>query len=292
MIHPFIITLAIRDIIFPTLLVGGIALVLGLILGVVSKVFAIPVDKLAEELNSVLPQANCGACGFAGCSSYAAYLSGGGFDTTLCPVGGSGVAEELSAILGLPSKPVTPYVAHVMCNGTLDNTSERYEYEGVRDCASADKLFQGPGKCTYGCIGYGDCIRICPYQAIDIINGIAEINDIKCTGCELCVASCPKNIIEMVPKTNMGYKVECRNLQSGGETRKICSVGCIGCQRCFKICPSEAIRMEGPLAVIDQDKCTKCGKCYEVCPTKSISGPGQYKYNVLLKERRTAKHQP
>lgn len=280
-----IIMLGIMDIIFPTLLVSGIALVLGLIMGLVSKVFAIPSNKLTEELNSVLPQANCGACGFSGCEGYAAYLSGGGFDTTLCSVGGSKVADEISVILGLPSKPVTPYVAHVMCNGTRDNTAERYDYKGTIDCASADKLFQGPGKCTFGCMGYGDCVRVCPYNAIDIVNGIAEINDIKCKACELCIPACPKNIITMVPKTNIGYKVECRNRQAGGETRKVCTVGCIGCQRCFKVCPSDAITMEGPLAVIDQDKCTYCGKCYDVCPTKSISGPEQYKYNVPLKEK-------
>lgn len=274
------VALAISDIIVPTLIVGGISLVLGLILGVVSKLFAMPVNQLQSDLLGILPGANCGACGFSGCEGYAVYLSEGGVDTGKCPVGGSDVSQELASLLGVPAKPVEPVVAHIMCKGTKEHTTRRYEYKGVLGCNAAHGLFSGPGSCTYGCMGYGDCKDKCPYEAIDIIDGIAVINDFKCKACGLCIDICPKKIIFMVPKYNNDYKVECRNKWPGGETKKHCSVGCIGCQRCFKICPVEAITMDGPLAVIDPYKCTHCGKCAEICPTNSISKPAGHNHPV------------
>ncbi len=264
--------LAINDIIIPTLIVGGIALVLGLVLGVVSKVFQISVNKLQSELREILPNINCGACGFTGCEGYADYLAEGGDNTGKCPVGGSDVSQRLAARLGIAAKSVEPSVAHVMCNGTNEHTHKRFEYSGTLTCSSAHSIFSGPGSCTYGCMGYGDCAVACPYNAIDIVNEIAVVNDYKCKACGLCVKTCPKKIIFMVLKYNNNYKVECRNKWPGAETKKHCSVGCIGCQRCFKICPSQAITMDGPLAVIDPFKCISCNKCKEVCPTNSISG--------------------
>jgi len=279
-VNLFYTVLGIREIIFPTLLVGGIAIVLGLILGVVSKLFTIPVNQLQSDLHAILPGANCGACGFSGCEGYAVYLAEGGSNTGKCPVGGSDVSKELAALLGVPAKPMSPMVAHIMCKGTSCNTSKRFQYRGTLGCNAAHGLFSGPGSCTFGCMGYGDCVKICPYGAIDIIDEIAVINDFKCKACELCISECPKKIIYMVPKYDNDYKVECRNKWPGGETKKHCTVGCIGCQRCFKICPSEAISMEGPLAVIDPFKCIHCGKCAEVCPTNSISKPGGHNHPV------------
>lgn len=268
-----IIFLDIMNILIPTLIVSGLALVLGLVLGVVSKVFAVPVNQLEKDISDILPQANCGACGFTGCSGYAQYLAGGGDNTGMCPVGGNDLSIALSEKLGVEAKSVLPTVAHVMCKGSTDHTKKRFEYNGTLSCRSAQTIFSGPNSCTYGCMGYGDCLEACPYSAIDIIDGIAVVNDFKCKACGLCVSSCPKSLIFMIPKYETQYKVECRNRWPGAQTRKNCSVGCIGCQKCFKVCPSDAITMDGPLAVIDQSKCTSCDLCREACPTKSISGP-------------------
>ncbi len=276
----FHIALGIREILVPTLIVGGMTLVLGLILGIVSKVFQIPVNQLQVDLQAVLPGANCGACGFSGCEGYSVYLANGGTETGKCPVGGSDVSSELAALLGVPAKPVVPLVAHVMCKGDCHHTAKRFHYRGTMRCNAAQGIFSGPGSCTFGCMGFGDCVEKCPYEAIDIIDGIAVINKVKCKACGICVTVCPKKIIFIVPRYNNDYKVECRNKWPGGETKKHCSVGCIGCQRCFKICPSEAITMDGPLAVIDPYKCTHCNKCYEVCPTHSISGPEGLKPSI------------
>lgn len=269
-------SLGIREILVPTLIVGGMALLLGLLLGIVSKLFQIPVDPLEAELKELLPGANCGACGFSGCEGYAVYLANGGKDTGKCPVGGSEVSNNIAVLLGIPAKPVLPVVAHVMCHGDCHHTTKRFQYQGTIGCNAAQGVFSGPGSCTFGCMGFGDCVEKCPYDALSIQDGIAVVDEQKCRACGLCVTICPKKIIFIVPKYQNGFKVECRNKWPGGETRKHCSVGCIGCRRCYNICPSDAISMDGPLAVIDPDKCTQCGKCYEVCPTHSISCPPGY----------------
>jgi Na+-translocating ferredoxin:NAD+ oxidoreductase subunit B len=269
-----------REIVLSVLVVGGIALILGVILGIVSKLFQTRKNKLLSDLTETLPGVNCGACGFSSCEGYAKWLAEGGRDTGKCPVGGNEVSDELAGILNIPARSVEALVAHVMCKGTTHNTSKRYEYRGSLGCTAAHSLFSGPNSCTYGCMGYGDCVEVCPYGAIDIVDGIAVINDFKCKACELCVAVCPKKLIFMVPKHNNNFKVECRNKWPGAQTRKHCSVGCIGCQRCVKVCPSNAITMDGPLAVIDPYLCISCGKCYEVCPTKSISSPAEHYHPI------------
>lgn len=263
----------ILNILFPVVIIGGIALVLGILIAIVSKIFQTETNELQEDIMRALPLANCGACGFAGCEAYAKWLADGGKDPGKCPVGGNDVTAILSALIGVDATTSDQMVAHVMCKGTTDNTSKRYEYTGTKTCVSAHAIFSGPNSCTYGCIGFGDCVRACQFGAIDIKDDIAVINELKCTACEQCVPVCPKNIIFMVPKDNKTYKVECRNHWPGGETRKHCKVGCIGCQRCVKVCPVDAIHMEDNLAVIDPKKCINCGKCYEVCPTHSISHP-------------------
>ncbi|MHB8961644.1 MAG: RnfABCDGE type electron transport complex subunit B [Saccharofermentanales bacterium] len=260
-----------QSIMLPTLILGGTALLLGVIMAVVSKVFALKQDPLKEDIQAVLPQANCGACGFAGCEGYAVYLAGGGTDTGKCPVGGSEVSAALAEILGVSVQTLEARAAHVICKGNINCTSERFVYRGIRTCASANALFLGHLSCTYGCLGFGDCVQVCPFDAIDIRDGIAVINEFRCKACEKCVAACPKKIIAMIPKDGNNYKVDCSNHQTGGDTRKHCKVGCIACQRCYKACPSSAITMVDNLAVIDPYKCTSCNKCYEVCPTRSIS---------------------
>ncbi len=269
-----------QSILVPTLILGITALLLGIVMVVVSKVFAVKHDKLKDDLQAALPQANCGACGFPGCEGYAAYLASGGDDTSKCPVGGSEVAASLAGLLGKSVQDVVPLVAHVFCKGDTDCTSERFTYTGTKTCASANALFSGFLSCSYGCLGFGDCVAACPFDAIDIRKGIAVINEYKCKGCEKCVPVCPKKIITMVPKNDNNYKVDCSNHHAGGETRKQCKIGCIACQRCVKACPVEAIVMDNFLAVIDPRKCISCGKCREVCPVGTISDAGDIYMHV------------
>jgi electron transport complex protein RnfB len=262
--------LSLPSVLIPVAIGGGIALLLGVVIMIISKFFAIPVDEKLESIKSLLPGANCGACGYSGCEGYAMALNEGDTNAARCPVGGTETAVELAMLLGLAVPDFTPQVAHVFCQGTLQNTRKRFDYAGTIGCAAAHGLFSGPNSCTYGCMGFGDCVSVCQYKALYIADGIAHVDSSRCTACGMCVTTCPKELIQIIPKHLNAYTVKCRNKWPGAETRKNCKVGCIGCQRCFKICEYGAITMDGPLAVIDQTKCTHCGKCLPVCPTSTI----------------------
>ncbi|MGI6299166.1 MAG: RnfABCDGE type electron transport complex subunit B [Saccharofermentanales bacterium] len=268
----FALTATEPNVALPIIITAVLAAVLGIVIVLVANAFALPEDQRFDEIRGILPGANCGACGYSGCDGYARAMTDGlTTDCALCTVGGADVAYDLAIALGEPEPDFTAQVAQVMCQGTTDYTQKRYEYSGTLSCSAAHGLFSGPNSCTYGCMGYGDCVAACNYKAITIENGIAVIDRDLCTACGLCVKTCPKNLIYMVPKRLNTYAVRCRNKWPGAQTRKNCSIGCIGCRKCFKVCEDDAITMDGPLAVIDQEKCTQCGKCRAVCPTGSIA---------------------
>ena len=264
------ILVSFSTILLPIAICGGIALILGVVIVITSQLFALPVDEKLDRIRSALPGANCGACGYSGCDAYAAALNEGETNTGKCPVGGKETALELSVLLDIDPPSFIPQVAHIFCQGTGKNTQKRYDYSGTISCAAAHGLFSGPNSCTYGCIGFGDCVSVCPYQAIYLADGIAHIDSSRCKACGLCVRTCPKELIEIIPKHYNAYTVSCRNRWPGAQTRKNCKIGCIGCRRCFQVCPSGAITMDGPLASINQTLCTHCDKCREVCPTHAI----------------------
>ena len=259
-----------NDILLPVLVLAGVGLFFAIVIVVVSRFFAVEENKRQMEIRDLLPGVNCGACGYSSCDGYAKALAEGEPDIAKCPVGGKQQVDDLSVYLGIEATAIEPIVAHVMCQGTTEHTKKRYEYSGNLSCSAAHGLFSGPNSCTYGCIGFGDCVHHCPYGAIDLIDGIAVINEKKCRACELCVKTCPKNLIFMVPVRPGATVVSCRNKWPGAQTRKNCTVGCIGCRKCYNACEFGAITMDGPLAVIDQAKCTRCGKCEPECPTNAI----------------------
>lgn len=261
----------------PSLLLPiGIVLVLSLVLGIVivivANAFALPVDQRFDAIRAILPGANCGACGYTGCDGYArAMTNKETTEATKCPVGGLDVAQDLAAYLGLEPPSFVVQVAQVMCQGTDQYTQKRYDYSGTLSCSAAHGLFSGPNSCTYGCMGFGDCAAACPYHAISVENGIAYVDRDICTACGICVKTCPKALISIVPKRLNAYAVKCCNMWPGAQTRKNCTIGCIGCKKCYGTCRFGAISMVGPLAVIDQTKCTQCGECLPVCPTHAIA---------------------
>lgn len=259
-----------NDIIFAVGLVSAIGLAIGLILAVASAVFFVPKDEKAERIQEILPGANCGACGFSGCSGYAKALSEGKAKVGLCSPGGAEVAQKLDDFLGTKSENVEYKVALVHCLGSFDNTSNKMNYQGIHSCSSALQLSGGVGSCFYGCMGFGDCAKACEHDAITVCNGVASINPEKCVGCTKCVQACPKHLISCVSKKQQAV-VRCSNCDKGADTRKVCKTGCIGCMRCVKACPKGAIRIENFHAVVDPEKCIACGKCVEVCKQGCIT---------------------
>lgn len=254
---------------------GAIGLVSALILYVASKKFAVYEDPRIAQVSEALPQANCGGCGYPGCTGFAdACVKAGSLEGKLCPVGGQPVMEKVAAILGLKAVLAEPKVAVVRCNGTCVNRPKLALYDGVRSCAVANSTGGGESGCFFGCLGCGDCVSACPFGAIRMNpeTELPEVNEEACTACGACVKACPRSIIEIRPKGKRSRRVyvQCVNKDKGGVARKACTVACIGCGKCVKACPFEAIAVENNLAYINPDKCKSCRKCEMECPQKAI----------------------
>ncbi len=260
----------ISQILTPVLIIGGLGIIFGILLGVASKIFAVKTDERVPKLLDVLPGANCGGCGFAGCSAYANALVKGGVKPNMCPVGGNDVAKKIGEILGVEVNEKEKKVARVMCAGTPDIAVQKYIYQGPKDCHSAARLGGGEKMCAYGCLGFGTCVPVCKFGAISVESGVAVVDEEKCTGCGACAIECPKNIIKLVPSKSK-YAITCKSVEKGKITRRDCAVGCIGCGICAKNCPKEAIVINDNVAVIDTKKCVSCGICAQKCPQKAIN---------------------
>lgn len=261
--------MSITSILWPVLSLGGLAILFGLVLAYASKKFAVEVNPKTAEIREALPSANCGGCGFAGCDAFAEAVSNGSASISGCPVGGAALAAKLAEIMGVSAETTEKQVARVICCGDSNNAKEKYEYQGITDCKAAEALAGGSKSCRYGCTGLGTCVKACPFDAIHVINGVAVVDEEKCTACKKCIAVCPKNIIELVP-VSKEVRVLCKNQEKGKEVMQSCKVGCIACQKCVKACKFDAIIFENNLARIDYSKCVNCMMCAEACPTKTI----------------------
>lgn len=252
------------------LAVTGIGIICAVILAVASKVMAVEEDERFPIVRECLPGANCGACGYAGCDGYAkALIEEEGVKTNLCVPGADTVSKKLSEVLGVEFEDVIEQVAVVKCKGDCDVTGDKMDYQGIESCAAAKLFFGGNGKCTFGCMGLGDCAKVCPNGAICVEKGIAHIDTRKCTGCGMCTKVCPNHLISVMADVER-VLVTCSNTEKGASTRKKCTHGCIGCKKCERECPTGAIKVVNNLAVIDYEKCIKCEHCAEVCTTGCI----------------------
>jgi len=257
-------------IVVPALIVAAVGLVFGIILTIASKLMYVPVDEKIAAIRDVLPGANCGGCGYAGCDDYAnAFGENPDLSPSLCPVGGADLAKQIAGILGVEAGEVEEKVAMVMCQGNFDATKQIMDADRVHSCKTAKMFYGGSWACPHGCLGIGDCQTVCNYDAIRIVNGVAVIDREKCIGCGACSKVCPNHLIEILPK-KMLVHVACKSTEKGAATRKACSNGCIGCMKCQKSCKFDAIVVENNLARIDYDKCKNCGLCAKECPTGAI----------------------
>ena len=262
----------------PVLLTVIVAVICAVLLTIASIVFFVPADETATKIREKLAGANCGACGFAGCDDYAAALAADhDLPCNKCAPAGAAAAAAIAEILGVSAGSAEPVVATVKCSGYDNAAKKAMQYQGYSTCNAAKDFFGGPQECKFGCIGFGDCVKACQFGALEICNGVAKVNKEKCVGCGACAATCPKKIIDMVPKTSRVY-VGCSSMDPGKIVNQICSTGCIACKMCEKECKFDAIHVDGNLAKIDPAKCKNCGLCAKKCPKHIIHvipKPGQ-----------------
>ena len=257
-------------VLYAVIVLGVVAVIFGAALAFAAKKFRVEVDPRQEQIVEVLPGANCGGCGFAGCKSYAEAVCKGAH-TNACVPGGSETAKKIAAIMGVEAEATERCVALVKCSGTIGHAAKKLVYSGIEDCTAAMRLGGGSGakSCPYGCLGYGSCVKACPFGAIYLENGIAHVDHEKCTGCMTCASVCPKGIIVKVPY-EADVTVACSSTDPGKILRQYCDLGCLGCHICEKTCQHDAIHVVDGRAVIDYTKCVSCGQCYTKYPRHLI----------------------
>lgn len=265
--------MSITGIITAAAVVGIVGIFVGLFLGVAGIKFKVEVDEKEEAVLAALPGNNCGGCGYAGCSGLAAAIAKGEAPVNACPVGGEAVGARVAAIMGVEAEKTERKVAFVHCRGDCDKAAVDYDYSGVEDCRMLSFVPNGgPKSCNSGCLGFGTCTQICPFDAIHVVNGVAVVDREKCKACGKCIEVCPKHLISLIPYAAK-EAAACSSTDRGPVTVKACQAGCIGCGICVKNCPNEAVTVENFHAVINHEKCTGCGVCAEKCPKKVIVKP-------------------
>lgn len=250
-------------------ILAGLGVAASLGLGLAARVFAVKVDPRLQQLFDIIPNVNCGACGHPGCSAYCEALVNGKAEINQCTVGDSDLKKEIAGILGLDFAAAERRVATIRCQGIFDKATNKFAYDGVSSCRAAQMVGGGFKECSYGCLGFGDCLKSCPFGAIELKNGISRVNEDICTACGKCVIACPRDIIQIHP-ANKKVMVLCCSHDKGGVVKKYCTVGCIGCKKCVKTCPFDAIDFADFKSEIIAERCTNCGLCATVCPTHAI----------------------
>lgn len=262
------------NILIAFLLIAVLGLVLGTGLAVASKKFAVQKDEKAKQILDILPGANCGACGYPGCSGYASALSAGKAQNGLCTPGGAKTASLVAQILGMEDDTQgadEKQVAFVHCKGNSAITQRDYVYDGIEDCNAAYMLFKGDNTCKYSCLHLGSCIQVCPTDAISRDEqGMIQVDPQKCIGCRKCVLVCPTQVMKMIP-LRATHAIACNNHDPGPVVRKICTVGCIACKICERKYPSSGCTVTNYLAAIDYDaSMEQIGEAAQACPVSCI----------------------
>ena len=262
--------MSVTGIITATVVVGAVGIFVGLFLGIAGIRFKVKVDEKEEAVLAALPGNNCGGCGFAGCSGLAAAIAKGEAPVNACPVGGEPVGKKIAEIMGVEAESSVKKVAFVACQGDCDKAKKDYDYYGIEDCRMMSFVpGGGPKSCNSGCLGFGTCTKVCPFDAIHVVNGVAVVDRDACKACGKCIEVCPKKLISLVPY-DAKLAVACSSADKGPVTMKACEVGCIGCGICVKNCPAQAVTVADFHASIDQEKCTGCGICADKGPKKAI----------------------
>lgn len=264
-----------NELLLTVLTLSVLGAVLAVVLYFVAQKFKVEEDPRIDDVEKMLPGANCGGCGFAGCRAMSeALVKRDNIASLYCPVAGGDAMKSIADFLGKTAPEKAPQVATMRCGGTCQKRPKVNHYDGALSCAVVNTFYVGESGCAFGCIGYGDCVAACKFDALKLNpeTGLVEVDADKCTACGACVKACPKGLFELRKKwpKNRAIYVACRSKNKGAVVSKVCKAGCIGCGKCAKVCPFGAITVENFLAYIDPEKCKLCRKCVNECPTGAI----------------------
>jgi electron transport complex protein RnfB len=262
-----------QEILLPVAILAAAGLVCGLALALASRFIGVREDPRVADILALLPGANCGGCGFAGCAAYAAAVASGKAPPDRCTAGADAAKVADAAGIAAPEAAPEPLKAVVLCSGTDSFAKKSFVYDGLADCAAAAAVAGGDKTCPFGCLGYGSCVRVCPEGAITVENGVAHVDPSRCIGCGRCAAACPRHVIEMLPASRMVH-VFCKSTDKGAVKRKYCSAGCIGCRLCERKAPG-AVKVDGFLARVNYDVPFPLGTATDDCPVKCLRSAGQ-----------------
>lgn len=261
-----------KTIIFTIIVALAIGFFLGLLLGLFKKLFAVKVDPKIQQVRDLLSGANCGGCGYAGCDAFAEAVVNGEAAPGGCVAGGASTAEQVAAVMGGTSEATAKKIAFIACKGDSNCAKDKGVYNGVKTCKGAQLVMNGTKKCAFGCIGFGDCVSACPFDALKMdTNGLPVIDKEKCVACGNCIKACPKKLIKLVEAETKGPLAKCSNKSDNKpQIRKDCTAGCFKCGMCARKCTAGAVDISSGIPVIDYEKCTACGECIKACPDKVL----------------------
>lgn len=258
-------------ILYAFLVIAGLGALLGIGLAIADKKLSVQKDEKLVALEAMMPGANCGGCGFAGCNDYAAAVAEGRALPGLCAPGGKALADKMGQVMGVEVSMTEPKVAYIFCKGNCETTKKDYEYKGLEDCNAASILFKGDNGCKYGCLHLGSCMKVCDSEAIyRKEDGTLAVDESKCVGCGKCTKVCPNGVIKLIEKRTK-YVVACNSHDKGADTRRVCEVGCIGCKICQIKFPEALFTVDANLATSSPDAPEdKAELALAACPRKSI----------------------